>query len=501
MHVALHVAGHKVGGVHQIGGTNGVVAETQVRASETTRLLRVVGEVSLAVLVGRFADDLDRVLVGTHRTVGAETVEFGLEHALAAEADFLFLGERREGHVVNDTDREVILRLVEREVLIHADDLRGRGVVGAQTVATAHDEGGILATVESILDVEIEWFAAGAGFLGAIEHSNALGRGGHGGEQVLHREGAIEVYANHTHLFALFAQMVDGFAGSFRGRTHENDHAVGFRIAVVVEEAVLAAGDAADFLHVFFHHLGHDVVEGVGSFAVSEEGFGVLGRTACHGALGRERAFAELAQGLLVHQWAEVLDIEALDLLDLVRGTETVEEVDERHAGLDRSQVSHTGQVHHLLYRSLGQHGETGLARRHHVLVVTEDAQRVAGNGARRNVEHTGEEFTGDLVHVGNHEQQALRCGEGGGQCAGLERTVHSAGGTALALHFLYQDRFAEHVLAALRRPVVDVFGHRRRRRDGVNCRHFAEHIGDVGSSLVAITSNEFFSHTHSMVL
>ena len=74
VHVALHVAGHKVGGVHQIGGTNGVITETQVRASETTRLLRVVGEVSLAVLVGRFADDLDRVLVGTHRTVGAETV-------------------------------------------------------------------------------------------------------------------------------------------------------------------------------------------------------------------------------------------------------------------------------------------------------------------------------------------------------------------------------------------------------------------------------------------
>jgi len=29
---------------------------------------------------------------------------------------------------------------------------------------------------------------------------------------------------------------------------------------------------------------------------------------------------------------------------------------------------------------------------------------------------------------------------------------VHSAGGTALALHFLYQDRFAAHPLAAFRR-------------------------------------------------
>ena len=129
---------------------------------------------------------------------------------------------------------------------------------------------------------------------------------------------------------------------------------------------------------------------------------------------------------------------------------------------------------------------------------MAEDAQRVAGNGARRNVEHTGEKFTGDLVHVGDHEQQALRCGEGGGQCAGLERTVHSAGGTALALHFLYQDRFAEHVLAALRRPVVDVFGHRRRRCDGVNGSHFGEHIRDMRRGLVTVTCQKFLFSCHN---
>ena len=500
VHVALHVAGHEVGGVHQIGGTNGVIAETQVRASEAARLLRVVREVSLAILVGGFADDLDGVLVGSHRTVGSESVEFGLEHALSAEADFLFRGEGGEGHVVDNADGEVVLGFVEREVLIDRHDLCRSGVVGSESVASAHDEGGIFTAVVGILDVEIEGFSAGSGFFGAVEHGNARGRGGHSGEEVLDREGAIEVHADHADLFSLFAEVVDGFASSFGGRTHENDHAVGFGIAVVVEQAVFATGDAADFLHVLLHRFGHCLIEGVGCLAVCEEGFGVFGRASCYGVLGREGTFAEFAQRLAVHQRAEVFGVEAFDLLDLVRGAETVEEVDERHAGLDGSQVGHAGQVHHFLHRTFGEHGKAGLACRHDVLVIAEDAQGVAGNGARRNVEHAGEEFAGNLVHVRNHEQEALRCGESGGQCAGLERTVHSAGGAALALHFLHEDSFAEHVFAALRRPVVDVFCHRRRGRDGVNGGHFAEHISDVGSSLVAITSNEFLCHT-SMVL
>ncbi len=61
--VSLYVACHEVGGVHQICGTDGLVAEAKVRAGETARLLGVVGEICLAVLVGVVADNLDRVLV------------------------------------------------------------------------------------------------------------------------------------------------------------------------------------------------------------------------------------------------------------------------------------------------------------------------------------------------------------------------------------------------------------------------------------------------------
>jgi hypothetical protein len=56
--VSLNVASHEVRRGHQIGGADGRVAEAQVRAGEAARLLRVVREVSLAVLVSVVTNDL-----------------------------------------------------------------------------------------------------------------------------------------------------------------------------------------------------------------------------------------------------------------------------------------------------------------------------------------------------------------------------------------------------------------------------------------------------------
>ena len=87
------MAGHEVGGGHQVGRRDRQVAETQVRRGVAARFLRVIGEIGLAVLVGRAADDLDRVLVGAHRTVGAQTEEEALERAGLRERNLLADGQ------------------------------------------------------------------------------------------------------------------------------------------------------------------------------------------------------------------------------------------------------------------------------------------------------------------------------------------------------------------------------------------------------------------------
>ena len=134
--------------------------------------------------------------------------------------------------------------------------------------------------------------------------------------------------------------------------------------------------------------------------------------TGCSGFSARAR---NSASAFFVEQAFEHLLVHQFDLLDLVGGAETVEEVQERNAGLDGDQVGDAGQVHHFLNGTGGQHGESGLAGGHDVLVVAEDGERLCGQCARRYVEHAREQLARNLVHVGDHQQQTLRCGEGRG--------------------------------------------------------------------------------------
>ena len=226
--------------------------------------------------------------------------------------------------------------------------------------------------------------------------------------------------------------MVDGLAGSLGGRTHEDDDALGILSSIVVEEVILTACDLADLLHVVLYNLGHLVVSGVASLTMGEEGLGVLSRTARHGTLRRECAIAEALHVGGVDELCYVLLLHDLDLVVLVRGAETVEEVDERNLRLQRSEVRHSREVHHFLHGTRAEHGETSLTASHHVLMVAEDAERVAGKRTGRDVEDARQHLAGNLVHVRNHEQQALRGGERGSQGTSLQRAVESTSCTTL---------------------------------------------------------------------
>ncbi len=60
----------------------------------------------------------------------------------------------------------------------------------------------------------------------------------------------------------------------------------------------------------------------------------------------------------------------------------------------------------------------------------------MGSHSARGDVKCRRRKFTCDLIHVGDHQQQALRRSEGGGQGSGLERTMNGSSSAAFALHF-----------------------------------------------------------------
>ncbi len=166
----------------------------------------------------------------------------------------------------------------------------------------------------------------------------------------------------------------------------------------------------------------------------------------------------------------------------------------ERHAALDGAQVSDQGHVVGFLNGAGGQHGKTSLAAGHHVAVVAENAQRVGGQGAGGHVEHAGQQLAADLVHIGDHQQQALGSGERGGESASGQRAVHSASRASFALHFSNVYLLTKQILAALGGPFVDVLGHGGGRRDGVDGGYVAESISDMADSTVAV-DGQFNSH------
>ena len=186
-----------------------------------------------------------------------------------------------------------------------------------------------------------------------------------------------------------------------------------------------------------------------------EEDVAVLMRAAHLGILGVQRILAELLHGLHVAHFLQVGVIPLLDLLILVRSTEAVEEVQEGNMALDGAQMGHRGQVHDFLHRALSQHGKTSLAAGHNVAVIAEDVQGLGGDGTGRHVEHAGQLLGCDLVHIGDHQQQALRCGEGGGDGTCTQGAVDSASGAGLRLHLDDLDLIAENILLACCRPLV----------------------------------------------
>ena len=230
-------------------------------------------------------------------------------------------------------------------------------------------------------------------------------------------------------------ERVHGLLHGAGARAHQHHDPLGVGRPVVVEQVVRTAGESREPVHRPLHDLRDDRVEGVRGLAGLEEHVGVLGGTAEHRVVRGQGPIAMRPDEVVVDELAQHLVRQRTDHVHLVRGPEAVEEVQERHAALERRRVRDRGQVLGRLHVRGRQHRPAGRPDGHHVALVPEDRQRVRRERPRGDVDHGRRELAGDLVHVRDHQQQTLRRGERRAQRAGLERTVQRAGRAALALH------------------------------------------------------------------
>ena len=130
--------------------------------------------------------------------------------------------------------------------------------------------------------------------------------------------------------------------------------------------------------------------------------------------------------------------------------------------------------------------------------MVAEDAEGVACDSTGGYMEHGGKKLARHLVHIGDHEEQTLRSGVGGGKGTCVEAAVDSTCCAGLSLHLLHLDSAAEDVLLTLCRPLVNEICHGAGRGDGVYCRYLCKRIAYMCSCLVAVHCFEFSCHIFS---
>ena len=443
------------------------------------------------------ADDLDGVLVGAHGAVAAETPELDLDRALSGSVGCRLLRQGEISHIVVDADGEVDLGLVLLQLLVDSEDGGGRGILGAEAVAAADDlDVGLTGSGQSGDDVQIQRLTQSAGLLGAVEDGNLFHRLGNGGEQPLSGEGTIQMDVDHAHLLAAGDLVVHDLAGDIVDGADGNDDVLRVGSAVVVEGGVVGAQLLVNEGEVLIHHGGQSVIELVAGLTVLEEGVVILVGATGDAVVGVQSVVTEGLNGVLIHHLGQILVVPDGELLDLVGGTEAVEEVQEGYTTLNGSQMGHRSQVHDLLGVGLGQHGKAGLAAGHDVLVIAEDVQGVGGQGTGGHVQDAGQQLAGDLVEVRDHQQQSLRGGVGGGQSAGSQRAVDRTGSAGLGLHLNDLDGVAEDVLLALSGPLIHVVSHRAGRGDGVDAGNLSECIGYPCSCVVGV-HGFLFSNNH----
>ena len=203
--------------------------------------------------------------------------------------------------------------------------------------------------------------------------------------------------------------------------------------------------------------------------------------------LGVERPGAELFYSVPIDHGGEILVVQHLNFGDLVRGPEAIEEVHEGNFGFQSGEVRNGSHIHNFLHGVAADHGKASLPGGHDVCMIAENAQRMRSQGSCGDMEHAGQQLTGNFVHVGNHEQKTLRRRERRSESASGQGTVHSTRCARLALQLAHLHFLPEDVQPSLGSPLIAGFRHRGRRRDGVDGADIGKRICDMRGRCIAI--------------
>jgi len=112
------------------------------------------------------------------------------------------------------------------------------------------------------------------------------------------------------------------------------------------------------------------------------------------------------------------------NLVDFVRCPKAIHEMQKGHTRVERGHLRNDRHIVGFLDGKGGNHGQSTASNEHGVAMVSIDRQAFTGQGSRCHMNDSGQQFTRNLVHVGNVEQEALRSCKGCGDRPRNQRSM-----------------------------------------------------------------------------
>lgn len=306
-------------------------------------------------------------------------------------------------------------------------------------------------------------------------------------------EGAEEVDLYQSYLFPLVLEHLHGLFHGVRTTSHHHDNAFSIGCTDVVEKVVLASGQFGKRIHSLLDNIGGRFVELVDRFPGCKEDIGVLAGSP-NDRLFRVHSSGSMGANIfIVDHFTHHIIGNLFHLLDFMAGPESIKEVDKRNSCLKGRRLGDEGVIHGLLNVVAGEHGKAGGAGSHHIGMITENGERLGCNSSCCNVKHCGCQLSGNLEHVGDHQQQSLARGKGCCKRAGGKSAVHRTGSSRFRLKLNYVGDRSPNVFSALGAVHISQLSHGRRRSNRINCNYLVCGMGHMGDGRIAVDRNHLF--------
>ena len=189
-------------------------------------------------------------------------------------------------------------------------------------------------------------------------------------------------------LFAVAVEIFDRFFGGSGARAHQHKDAVGIGTADIIEQVIGATGPEGEAVHRILNDRRARAIKWVDRLARLEEDVRVLRGAAKQRTLRSQPAIAMLSDEFFIDECAKVIILEHIDLVQFVRGAESIEEMQERNPRFERRGLRDESEIAGFLHGVGRQQRESSRSRGHDVAVIAKNGKGVRRDRACRDVDH-----------------------------------------------------------------------------------------------------------------